>query len=494
MNAELAKKIQQCPNLPSLPSIAVQILDLAGKPNVDITEIARVISKDPALSTKILRTVNSSFYGRSQHVGTISHALVILGLQSVKTLVLGFSLVTTLSKNKTSGFNHLKYWRRSIFAATAARTLATKVKLVQQEEAFLAALLQDIGMLVLNQVVGPQYSEICGKAATHTELAKAEAEALGLTHADVGAMLAEQWKLPPILSTTVGSSHDFTKVTDAALKNIAMLVQLAGYCADVFVDAEPAGAIVQVRSFCAAGFKMSETDCDLLLSEIGIKTKEVVPLFEINIGDTTNYEAILKKANEALVELTLETQMQATKLQEQNQVLKEKATTDALTTLNNRQTFDETLKQQFAASKSSEKPLTLLLLDIDKFKSVNDQFGHQAGDIVLSIVGKLLKSAARDTDLAARYGGEELALLLPETARAVGAAIAETIRLAVARKPIPCGNQAVPVTISIGVATLEPKSLMTEPAHLLKAADMAVYAAKKSGRNCVKIFSLAAAA
>ena len=78
----------------------MQILELASKPNVDIAEIARLISKDPALSTKILRTVNSSFYGRSQHVSTISHALVILGLQSVKTLVLGFSLVTTLSKDK----------------------------------------------------------------------------------------------------------------------------------------------------------------------------------------------------------------------------------------------------------------------------------------------------------------------------------------------------------------------------------------------------------
>src|SRR5271169_3015187 len=108
MNTELIKKIQQCPNLPSLPVIAVQVLDLAGKADVDIAEIARIISKDPALSTKILRTVNSSFYGRSQHVSTISHALVILGLQSVKTLVLGFSLVTTLTKNKAKGFKHLQ--------------------------------------------------------------------------------------------------------------------------------------------------------------------------------------------------------------------------------------------------------------------------------------------------------------------------------------------------------------------------------------------------
>src|SRR5271170_2063737 len=120
LNAELVNKIRQCPNLPSLPTIAIQVLDLAGKADVDIAEIARIISKDPALSTKILRTVNSSFYGRSQHVSTISHALVILGLQSVKTLVLGFSLVTSLTKNKAKGFQHIQYWRRSIFAATAA--------------------------------------------------------------------------------------------------------------------------------------------------------------------------------------------------------------------------------------------------------------------------------------------------------------------------------------------------------------------------------------
>ena len=167
MNTELIKKIQSCPNLPSLPSIAVQILDLAAKPNVDIAEIARLISKDPALSTKILRTVNSSFYGRSQAVSTVSHSLVILGLQSVKTLVLGFSLVTTLHKDKSRGFNHLNYWRRSIYAATAARTIATKMNLVQQEEAFLGALLQDIGMLVLDTVLGPQYGDICAKSPTH---------------------------------------------------------------------------------------------------------------------------------------------------------------------------------------------------------------------------------------------------------------------------------------------------------------------------------------
>src|SRR5688500_1132518 len=120
MNEQLIQRIRNCPNLPSLPAIAMQVLELAQNAEADITEIARIISKDPAMSTKILRTVNSSFYGRSQHVSTISHALVILGLQSVKTLVLGFSLVTNLTKNKAKGFRHLDYWKHSIIAATAA--------------------------------------------------------------------------------------------------------------------------------------------------------------------------------------------------------------------------------------------------------------------------------------------------------------------------------------------------------------------------------------
>src|SRR5580765_3395312 len=170
MNDQLLQRIKQCPSLPSLPSIAMQVLDLAQKSDVDIAEIARLISKDPALSGKILKTVNSAFYQRSQNVSTISHALVILGLQSVKTLVLGFSLVTNLTKNKSRGFQHLAYWKRSIFAATAARSIAARAGLVQQEEAFLAALLMDIGMLVFDQVLGEAYGAVHEKVATHEEL------------------------------------------------------------------------------------------------------------------------------------------------------------------------------------------------------------------------------------------------------------------------------------------------------------------------------------
>ena len=494
MNEQLLQRIKQCPSLPSLPSIAMQVLDLAQKADVDIAEIARIISKDPALSGKILRTVNSSFYGRSQHVSTISHALVILGLQSVKTLVLGFSLVTNLAKAKSKGFKHLTYWRRSIYSATAARTIALKINLVQQEEAFLAALLKDIGMLVMDQVLGEEYGNVCEKVKTHSDLIPAEEAALGMNHAEVSGIIADLWKLPPVLSIPVAFHHNSENVKDAALKKLAEVVELSGRCADVFVDEEAAAAINAVRTMCRTKLKMTDADADALLDDIGKRTKEVASLFEINIGSNVDYEAILNKANEALVELTLQSQQQNNTLQAQNQQLKHQATTDGLTGLANRARFEEFFIEQFAAMRSAGKYLSLLMLDVDKFKNINDKYGHPAGDQVLRSLGKLLKSAARPQDLAARYGGEEIVLVLPGTTRATASAIAETIRKAIQSRPVEHDGKLIPVTASIGVASLEPGSPISATAQLIKAADLALYNAKHSGRNCVKVFSLKAPA
>ncbi|HET6248948.1 MAG TPA: GGDEF domain-containing protein [Tepidisphaeraceae bacterium] len=500
MNEKLGNRIRQCSNLPSLPAIAIQVLELAQKADVDIAEIARTISKDPALSTKILRTVNSSFYARSQHVGTISHALVILGLQSVKTLVLGFSLVTNLMKGKEKGFKHIDYWRRSIYSATAARTVAIRINLVQQEEAFLAALLKDIGMLVLDQVLGDEYGEINLKAGSHAELCNVERAAIESDHAEVGGFLATGWKLPPVLTTPICFHHNPEGVPDPSLRKLTDVVSLAGRCADVFVEPMPAPAIAAVRQICLAQFQMNEADCDKLLDEIGTRTKETASLFEIQIGSAVSFEAILKKANEALVEITLQSQQQATTLRQeastlavQNQQLKKQATTDGLTGLSNRASFDQFLAENFDASVKEKKPLSLLLMDVDKFKSINDKHGHQTGDKVLQALGHLLVTATRSQDLAARYGGEEMCLVLPGTGRSTATAIAESIRRAICAKPITIGMITLPVTASIGVATYEPNGPLRVPAHLLKAADLAVYNAKHSGRNCVRVFTLSAA-
>ena len=488
MDAHLLERIKSCPSLPSLPAIAMQVLDLAQKQEVDINEIARIISKDPALSGKILRTVNSSFYNRAQAVSTISHALVILGLQSVKTLVLGFSLVSNLSKSSTSGFKHLVYWKHSIVAATAARSLAAKLGIVQQEEAFLCGLLADIGMLVLDQVLGEDYSKAIAPAQSHHEVPRLEQAAFEATHAEVSGILAEQWKLPPLLTTPITMHHAASAVSDPQIRKLAEVVQIASRCADVFVDKDAAPAIAEVREQTKVhGLDAAATDA--LLDEIGKKTKEIAPMFEINFGQIDNFESILKRANEALVQLTLQSQVETQALHQQNAQLKQQALTDRLTGLTNRGGFDQAAAKLWDEAQQNKTSLCLLLLDLDKFKSVNDTYGHPAGDEVLRTVGKTLRSAARPQDVAARYGGEEMTLLLPDTPRAIAAVIAETIRKAIQSKPVQCGQLTLNVTGSIGVASWEPGSPLKTLAHVIKAADMGLYNAKHGGRNRVKVFN-----
>jgi len=317
----------------------------------------------------------------------------------------------------------------------------------------------------------------------------------------VGGMLAEEWKLPPVLQIPIRHHHDPDSVNDPVVRRLTELVQVAGRCADVFIDANAAPAIADVRQYLLSHHQKPGTECDLLLAEVSKKTREVATLFEINVSSAEDFDTILKRANDALVEMTLRTQQQATvlerraghaqALEQQNQVLKKHATTDPLTAMANRTVFDAFLQRAFAAALADGKPLAVLLLDVDKFKTVNDTHGHPVGDVVLKSLAKIVSASAKEGDMAARYGGEEMVLVVPGATRQAAAAAADVVRRAIAARPIDCGNNlALPVTVSVGVAVMEPGMPFREPAHLLKAADLALYAAKNAGRNCVKVFAL----
>ncbi|MDB5319335.1 MAG: hypothetical protein JWN40_966 [Phycisphaerales bacterium] len=305
MNDLLMHRIKQCPSLPSLPRVAIEVLNLAEDPQVALPALARIISQDAALVAKTLRTVNSSFYGLSHKISGIDHALVVLGLEGIKTIVLGFSLVSDLKRAKPrGGFDHLAYWRRSIYAATAARVFAERFGVVMGEEAFLAALLMDIGMLALDQVLGKEYAEITDRAPSHAGLPPIEMAKLGMTHAEVAGELAIHWKLPPVLAVPIGHHHRPQALDDSTVKQVAHVVWLAGRCADVFVDAQPEWSLCDVRRTCMEHYKVGELDCDAILCQIGLKTNQLAPLFEVPIDPGNTYESILKRANDGLSKIT----------------------------------------------------------------------------------------------------------------------------------------------------------------------------------------------
>ena len=164
--------------------------------------------------------------------------------------------------------------------------------------------------------------------------------------------------------------------------------------------------------------------------------------------------------------------------------VKTKADHDGLTRIHNRQSFDERLADELKRHQRYRHPLSLLLLDMDHFKSINDSLGHQAGDMVLKDVGSILDECCRDTDFAARYGGEEFVCILPQTNEDQAWVLAERLRRKIGNKAFQYADKAFQVTASIGVATLTPGSL-DKREDLVRLADQALYAAKSSGRNIV---------
>ncbi len=163
--------------------------------------------------------------------------------------------------------------------------------------------------------------------------------------------------------------------------------------------------------------------------------------------------------------------------------------TDVLTGWHNRRYLQTRMREELARARRDGTTLTCLMLDVDHFKTINDNFGHLVGDQVLREIAQRVEAQVRASDVTARYGGEEFAILLPQTSRAHGALLAERIRAAVADEPFDAGGEGVTITVSIGVAELSPaleegdfKSLGEA---LLARADTGLYAAKAAGRNRV---------
>jgi len=182
-------------------------------------------------------------------------------------------------------------------------------------------------------------------------------------------------------------------------------------------------------------------------------------------------------------------QMAATLKQFQRiSLIKDMAVYDTLTNVHNRRYFEERLGAETQKSFLSDTPLSLVMVDLDHFKKVNDTFGHTVGDKVLSKIASLLKNSVRKDDTVARYGGEEFVLILPGAKLEVTTMIAERIRRLVETTLFDFGDAQIHLTVSLGISNL-PAHRARSKEELIKMADLALYHAKREGRNRVSIFT-----
>ena len=496
MNQQLMDKILNSPRLPSLPVVAATVIEQCRQPELNIPQIAETISNDPALVAKILKTVNSSFYGLRQRIASVSQAMVILGLNNVKTLALSFSLVSNLRESNDSSFNFDIIWKRSLYSAVAARVIAKRAQLPEHEEVLLGGLLQDLGIIAMVQTLKSQYLPLLVSSSRDlSELWKLERRELEIDHAQVGTALAQSFRLPDLLVDAI-KHHEIPTNAPSNVSNIAKAVTLGSIAADCFVAPQPNNKLAQFIATSNEWFQFDNDTCKELLDSIAEDTRELARLFEIESRPESNPIELMSEAQDLLAEQSFQAQQNIQSLEKQNETLQQrasdleiKATTDPLTGAYNRGKFDEAISILFNHAVQQTVPISVLMIDADRFKSVNDTYGHQAGDKVLISLAETLKNSTPKSAVVARYGGEEFSIILPGLDRKQAASTAEAVRAAIESTPIDIESDSpLTITASIGVACFDGVRFFKSPDQLIQAADQGTYAAKAAGRNKVRVF------
>lgn len=201
-------KVQSIIQLPALPAVAQEVVELVDNPQTSASQLGKVIESDQGLTSKVLKIANSAFYGFPRQISTIDFAIIVLGFDALKEIVISISLVSALQKKNDASFDAKGFWDHAIFSAVIARRLARDLGYRVSGEVFVGALLHDMGITVLHQHFQEEYREMCEKVRqSEVTFLEAEQEVLGVTHAEIGGWLAERWNFPSQLVEAIAKHH-----------------------------------------------------------------------------------------------------------------------------------------------------------------------------------------------------------------------------------------------------------------------------------------------
>lgn len=220
--------IDKVRDLPTLPDLIQKTLALVRDEATSAKKLGDLISYDQAISSRLLKVANSAYYGFMKKIATVQHAIVILGFKEVKSLVLGIAVFDTMKEaSSETSFMREEFWMHSMGCALAGQIIRKKVGGVDPETTFTAALLHDIGKLVLDVFLTQEYLKVLEKVRINgVSMVEAEEEVMGFSHADVGGWLCERWKFPPVLTFPISFHHQVEKV-DKNYMRITSIVHLA---------------------------------------------------------------------------------------------------------------------------------------------------------------------------------------------------------------------------------------------------------------------------
>ncbi|HEV3438073.1 MAG TPA: HDOD domain-containing protein [Gemmata sp.] len=295
--------------LPTPPAVALQIIQAASRPNCRPAEIVALVSRDPALCAKILRAVNSCLYGLAKPVGSLERAIVILGLNPLRSLTLGLSLPATQG-GMVADDAMRSYWVSSVSGAILAREIATRMKHPFPEDDLVAGLLSDLGTILMQRAYPEAWHAMMAQhpQCLPSKICEVEEEVFGVNHAEVTAELLHGWHIPEDTVEPIRHHHRPGRFTGASplRTSRAELLYFVECLTQLDTITHDAAALDQFLTLARDRFNMSQTTLISFLQAAVPKIDEFAGLLNLNIGQCPDFARILCEGSEALVRLTVE--------------------------------------------------------------------------------------------------------------------------------------------------------------------------------------------
>jgi len=219
-------------NLPPIPNVIIRLSQLLDDPMTPTHEIGRIISQDQALTTKILTVANSPLYGLPRKVPSIDFAILVLGFEQIRQIVIALSLIDTFKNENSKYWNRKTFWTHSFLTALLAKAIATDTGYPKTGEAFTAGLLHDLGISVVQKYFNKEFILINDLVSTDSiSFHEAELKVLDLTHEEIGKLLCDKWNLPNALGESISCHQNPSEAKEN--KELASIIHLADYATQV---------------------------------------------------------------------------------------------------------------------------------------------------------------------------------------------------------------------------------------------------------------------
>ncbi len=497
---DLRARLDALHYLPSSTSVMVKLIALGHDPDADSTDYAAIIETDPGLASRLLRLANSPWCAVRRKVTTVKAAVSLLGQTSVRTLSMSYCLSGLHHELRLPPDVENTLWESALLKAVCARRVAERAGDAEiADEAFLCGLFQDIAVPVMCAVRANDALRLLEDAELplDTRLER-EAALFGMDHCEAGRLISERLELPEPFVDAVAFHHaheDLLRyLPDRTLATATAVASLLPHVTGVW----PTRDVDAICAFLSANEKATPyASASELLTDIWDAFREThrmlcdgrepaldVATLTARVGRriAENTEALVR----GLMQLTQRAdsmEVELAQVRYDRQRLEELVVHDPLTGVFNRKGLFEAAEARLAQARRYGVGFAVGYTDVDRFKQINDAYGHAFGDVVLTRVASILESAVRKQDVVGRVGGDEFVTLLYDCTREEARQIMSRVLTRVSAEPVRHEGAAAPVTVSIGLVWVDPYHATPPFGALVSRADRAMYDAKHDGRN-----------